>query len=70
MNAKGKVVNWQLIDKAPSKKVIMAWGPDWIEPGVVMLNEDGIWYDPSTGFDVFPTPTHWMPLPEPPVLPK
>jgi hypothetical protein len=56
--------NWQPIETAPKDGKILAYDPDF---GLqVMVFSDGFWWD--TIDSILKTiPTHWMPLPEPPV---
>ena len=61
-------MTWQPIDTAPEDTYVLVWCPDYYchECGVAMLHsEDGCWRD-REGYLPLATPTHWMPLPEPP----
>ena len=60
---------WQPIETAPRDGVILCYDHEWSEDGVALAeNYDGEWWqicerdDNTRHF----TPTHWMPIPQPP----
>ena len=76
-------MEWQPIETAPvpaerwySSDMILVWNGERVMPCVISNHApDIVFYDYSDcdrdgGYDpVFPSPTHWMPLPPPPVHP-
>ena len=66
--------DWQPIETAPIGKEILATGdPDWprrVAIGFFYKDKDGkrlhFKWNVDDSNDMFGTPIHWMPLPEPP----
>lgn len=61
---------WQPIETAPKDRSVLLAA--WVASGPYYVREVGWWEEADGGFWSFPSegvPTHWMPLPEPP-LPK
>lgn len=59
-------MEWQPIATAPKATAVLAAWADksgWL-PQVLTQGHDGVWFDEDDSN--FRTPTHWMPLPEPP----
>ncbi len=64
--------HWQPIETAPQGEPVLLGFVGAFHP-LVGHNEDGVWGEltPDMGFFVYPTqPTHWRPLPAPPLSPK
>lgn len=56
---------WQPIETAPAAHPVLVKGPNWKHADVCMMyEEDGWWYSPVDGSDIFPQPTEWMDIPE------
>lgn len=64
---------WQPIETAPKDRAVLAWSIDFFASVIEIVwweedNSDGPgWALGDSGFRC--TPTHWMPLPEPPDAP-
>lgn len=65
---------WKPIGTAPKDgRDLLLYSPDACEPKVMIGGwvefEDGIaeWSDAWTGTNIYAEPSHWRPLPEPPV---
>lgn len=54
---------WQPIETAPKEGALVLL---WIEGGVEIGFWNGKTWDDGNFYDDIGTPTHWMPLPEPP----
>jgi len=65
-----KMTVWHLIETAPRKRSLIMWGPKWINPSEAILDEYGYAYDPNSGANMHPQPTHWTHIPEPPNVGK
>jgi hypothetical protein len=64
---------WQPIAASPveEKAVALLWWPYWSRRPVIGQRKHGRWYslDAISDAEDAPGPTHWMPLPDPPVQP-
>jgi len=62
-------MEWQPIETAPTYEAVLICGGDVLYPCVASLN-NGEWDAEAQGGilreDIAESPTHWMPLPEPP----
>lgn len=61
-------MTWHPIETAPEEIYVLVWCPDYYsyEYGIAVLDgEEGRWLT-YEGDHELNTPTHWMPLPEPP----
>lgn len=58
---------WQPIETAPKdgRKLLM-WHPGMALGALVLFWMDGYWREPANSLGLKTTPTHWMPLPDPP----
>ena len=69
-----RLTSWQPIATAPvDEAVLTIWDGVDIKSGeparywnVAALHSDGFWYLTDEYQDCIDTPTHWMPLPDPP----
>jgi len=65
-------MGWQLIETAPKDgQTLIVWVRGWHPVPAKYQNEGKGWNEDQPGWyapieDVWITPTHWMPLPEPP----
>ena len=60
---------WQPIETAPKEAgaEFLVWHKTWAYPTVACFdNLYESYYSPVGGDELYPQPTHWMPLPEPP----
>jgi hypothetical protein len=59
-------MNWQAIDTAPSAEdILLYFAGGFICVGFFSLDDNQWWNDDGT-VELNVSPTHWMPLPEPP----
>lgn len=59
-------MDWQPIETAPKhRRVLIAWDYLDEDPEIAFQNGQGVWCDDHG--DEFTLPTHWMPLPAPPL---
>ena len=65
--------DWQTIDSAPDDTPVLVFGPlgNFDLPACrIATCISGLWYVDGVDYEggnYAPTPTHWMPLPDPPV---
>ena len=66
VRAQLKAETWLSIETAPFGQELLVWHVAWPAPSVAWWTEEGDDYDwPSEE-----SPSHWMPLPDPPEAPK
>lgn len=64
------IASWQPIETAPKNTALLLWWPHWsqFEPIVGWWQINGGWQSGELPLEGDNTPpTHWMPLPEPPL---
>lgn len=56
-------MNWQPIDTAPKDEIVLVWRDGY--PMLTAYHEECVWM--TIGRRHIDPPTHWMPLPAPPL---
>lgn len=61
-------MTWQPIETAPEDTYVLVWCPDYFgsECGIARLQSWDNYWMAFEGYLPLATPTHWMPLPNPP----
>lgn len=57
---------WQPIETMPDCVDVLVWARGWEIPSIGFASDGVGPYDPISGGEFDPWPTHWMPLPPPP----
>ena len=57
---------WQPIETMPDCVEVLVWARGWESPSIGFASDGVGPYDPISGGEFDPWPTHWMPLPPPP----
>ena len=70
-------MEWQPIETAPRNGTrVMLWHPRWVDgPDFGQFDKEpfdepgcyACWYTPIDGSNFEPQPTHWAPMPKPPI---